>query len=129
MVDDAKAKSLENFIKNAIAPASRVTTDGHGGYLGLDAQGFEHERIVITRTGGKAHEYLPAVHLVFSLLKRLMLGTYHGTPLGRHLPAYLDEFVFRFNRRTLSPARRALRLIDRAMATAPITNRMIFGHA
>jgi len=129
VIGDAKAKSLENFIKNAIAPASQVTTDGHGGYLGLDAQGFEHERIIISKSGGKAHEFLPAVHLVFTLLKRLMLGTYHGNPRGRHLPAYLDEFVFRFNRRALSPARRALRLLDRAMATLPITNRMILGHS
>ena len=129
VIGDAKVKSLEQFIKSVIAPATEVTTDGHGGYLGLDQAGFTHARIIIARTGGKAHEYLPAVHLVFALLKRLMLGTYHGAPLGRHLPAYLDEFVFRFNRRAQSTAGRALRLIDRAVATLPITNRMIFGHA
>ena len=129
VIGDAKVKSLEQFIKSAIAPATEVTTDGHGGYLGLDQAGFTHARIIIARTGGKAHEYLPAVHLVFALLKRLMLGTYHGAPLGRPLPAYLDEFVFRFNRRAQSTAGRALRLIDRAVATLPITNRMIFGHA
>jgi transposase-like protein len=128
VIGDAKAKSLEDFMKSAVAPATEVTTDGHGGYLGLDRAGFMHERIIIARTGGKAHEFLPAVHLVFALLKRSMLGTYHGTPLGRHLPAYLDEFVFRFNRRALSTASRALRLVDRAMATAPFTNQMILGH-
>ncbi len=43
---------------------------------------------------------LPAIHLVFGLTKRWLLGTHHGAVSKKHLPAYLDEFVFRFNRRT-----------------------------
>ena len=129
VIGDAKAKTLEQFMETAIVPASKVATDGHGGYLGLGRRGFEHERIVVSRSGGPAHEVLPAVHLVFTLLKRWMLGTYHCTPAGRHLPAYLDEFVFRFNRRSPPPAGRSLRLVARAMETLPITNRMILGHA
>ena len=129
VIDNAKAKTLEEFVKSAIAPGSAITSDGLASYGGLTRRGFDHKPIVIARTGGEAHEYLPAVHLTFTLLKRLMLGTYHGTPRGRHLPAYLDEFVFRFNRRALPPAGRGLRLLERAMQTQPFTNRMIFGHA
>jgi hypothetical protein len=47
------------------------------------------------------------VHLLFTLLKRVLGSTYHGG-IGRHLPAYLDEFIYRFNRKSLSLARNAL---------------------
>jgi ISXO2-like transposase domain len=43
---------------------------------------------------------LPAVHRVASLLKRWLLGTHQGGVAEQHVDAYLDEFVFRFNRRT-----------------------------
>ena len=49
---------------------------------------------------GDAALRLPAIHLVFGLTKRWLLGTHHGAVSKKHLPAYLDEFVFRFNRRT-----------------------------
>ena len=39
-------------------------------------------------------------HLVASLLKRWLLGTYQGAVKPTHLAYYLDEYTFRFNRRT-----------------------------
>ena len=45
-----------------------------------------------------AHVLLPWIHRVFSNLKRLGLGVYHGFRRA-HIQAYLDEFVFRWNRR------------------------------
>ena len=56
---------------------------------------------------------LPAIHLVFGLAKRWLLGTHHGAVGKKHLPAYLDEYVFRFNRRTAKNiSHRFARLIE-----------------
>jgi ISXO2-like transposase domain len=65
---------------------------------------------------------LPGVHRVASLLKRWLLGTHHGAVDPRHVDYYLDEFVFRFNRRT-SRSRGMLfyRLTEQAAASAPVT--------
>ena len=54
----------------------------------------------IKRSGQKAHTLLPHVHRVAALLKRWWLGTHQGSIEQQHLNAYLDEFVFRYNRRS-----------------------------
>ncbi len=119
IVDDASAEALGSFIDAAVASDAAISTDGWKAYL-KGSRGRTHKRIVVSRADGAAHEHLPAVHLLFTLLKRTLGGTYHGG-VGRHLPAYLDEFIYRFNRKSLSPARNALGVIARAMATGPIT--------
>ena len=129
MIEGASAKALEEFIKKAIEPTASITTDGWKAYLGLGKKGYAHERIIVSKVEGQAHEYLPASHLVFTLLKRVLVGTYHGGIAPRHTPAYLDEVIFRFNRRSLKPAHLAQRVIERAMETQPIRNRTILGHA
>jgi hypothetical protein len=69
---------------------------------------------------------LPAIHLVFGLAKRWLLGTHHGAVSNKHLPAYLDEYVFRFNRRTAKRISHGFaRLIEQAVATKPATYRAI----
>jgi hypothetical protein len=73
---------------------------------------------------------LPAIHLVFGLAKRWLLGTHHGALRTKHLQAYLDEYVFRFNRRTAkSIAHRFARLIQHAVRTPPATYRAIVAAA
>jgi len=69
----------------------------------------------------KAHELLPHVHMVDSLLKRWLDGTHQGKVSPKYLPYYLDEFAFRFNRK-LSTFRGKLfyRLIQQAVETEPI---------
>jgi len=69
-----------------------------------------------------AHVTMPGVHRVASLVKRWILGTHHGSVQPGHLDAYLDEFVFRFNRRT-STSRGMLfyRLMQQTVVTAPVT--------
>ena len=47
----------------------------------------------------KAEGHLPMIHLVFSNVKTWILGTHHGAIAHHHLQAYLNEYVFRFNRR------------------------------
>ena len=125
-IENVSANALQSFIKLSIAPGATIVTDGWRGYLGPTKQGYTHDRIILSKTDGKAHDNLPGPHLVFMLQKRLLLGTYHGGVSPERLPAYLDEFQFRFNRRSMTPARRAMRLIERAIETPPLTIRMIF---
>ncbi len=91
---DYSAKSLHAFIAKAVAPDATIKTDAWQGYSGAPVAGHD------PRTVGAmaAHLVLPWTHRVFSNLKRWALGTYHGLR-RQHLQAYLDEFVFRFNRR------------------------------
>jgi hypothetical protein len=70
-----------------------VATDGWSGYQGLAAAGYAHEPLNLSASWGDAALRLPAIHLVFGLAKRWLLGTHHGALAAKHLPAYLDEFV------------------------------------
>src|SRR4051795_12314930 len=92
---DASAESLDAFLAAHVAKPATVATDGWRGYLGLPAAGYDHEPINLGATWGDAALRLPGVHLVFSLVKRWLLGTHHGAVGEKHLPAYLDEYVFR----------------------------------
>ena len=90
------------FVTGAVEPGSTVITDGWQGYSGLDGLGYAHERRsqrAARARGEDPGELLPAVHRVASLAKRWLLGTHQGSVDEAHLPGYLDEFVFRFNRR------------------------------
>ena len=120
VVPDVSAKSLEGFLAGAVAKPATVATDGWAGYAGLDATGYAHEPLNLSATWGDASLRLPAIHLVFGLAKRWLLGTHHGAVSKKHLPAYLDEFVFRFNRRTAkSISHRFARLIEHGVQIAP----------
>lgn len=119
-VADVSAASLMPFVKEAIEPGAAVHTDGWGAYAGLRKQGYAHEVTVQSASGDPAHVLLPAVHRVSSLLKRWLVGTHQGAVSNRHLDYYLDEYTFRFNRRT-SRSRGLLfyRLAQQAVATQP----------
>jgi transposase-like protein len=89
-VHDASAASLKGFISATIEQGSAVRTDDWSSYAGLE---------------GYSHVIAPAndmmlVHRIIALLKRWLLGTYQGAVRPKHLAYYLDEFTFRFNRRT-----------------------------
>ena len=116
-IPDASAASLQPFIVEAIAPGTVVHTDGWDGYRDLERHGYAHE--VTLRKAG-ATELLPRVHRVVALLKRWLLGTHQGAVSQAHLDYYLDEFTFRFNRRT-SRYRGKLffRLVQQAVAVEP----------
>ena len=93
-IDNYGAGSLRGFIADVVEPGAQVITDGWSGYHNLP--GNPHEaRVVGDR---KAHEVLQWTHRVFSNLKRWALGVYHGLR-RKHFQRYLDEFVFRWNRR------------------------------
>jgi hypothetical protein len=81
---------------------------------------FGHQSIAISRTGQPAHVALPGVHRVASLLKRWLTGTLHYGYSIDQLDYYLDEFTFRFNRRTArSRGLLFYRLLQQAVATDP----------
>ena len=119
-IPDASAMHLLPFISNFIVPGSKIITDGWGGYNDVEKSGYTHETRVIKGSGQQAHDLLPHVHLVDSLIKRWINGTHQGNIDPYHLPFYLDEFAFRFNRR-LSSHRGKLffRLIQQALTTSP----------
>lgn len=120
-VRDASAASLQPFIRAAIAPGSLVRTDGWEGYTGLQAHGYSHEIKPLRRRPGAAVALLPRVHRVVALLKRWLLGTHQGAVSVAHLDYYLDEFTFRFNRRTSrSRGKLFYRLLQQAIAVDPV---------
>ncbi len=125
-VPDASAASLQGFLGRNVRSPAEVATDGWRGYDGLAAKGYHHEPVNLARSWGDAALRLPAIHLVFALAKRWLLGTHHGAVSTKHLQRYLDEYVFRFNRRTArSISHRFARLIGQAVLASPTTYRAI----
>src|SRR4051794_31858089 len=123
---DASAASLDAFLAANVARPATVPTDGRRGYLGLPAAGYDHEPVSSSASRGDAALRLPGIHLVFGLAKRWLLGTHHGAVGEKHLPAYLDEYVFRFNRRTAKRVSHGFaRLIEHAVRIKPSTYRAI----
>jgi len=110
------------FIKESVRPGAIIHSDGSPAYRKLDAAGYGHRQTVHLGSDIPAHESMPGVHRVASLLQRWMMGTHHGAVQPRQLDYYLDEFVFRFNRRT-SRSRGLLfyRLLQQAVMTKPVT--------
>ncbi len=91
-------EECETFVKDNILVGSNVRTDGWKGYNYLRAFGYQHEPLVLDHDAEKIDEHLPLVHIVFSNLKTWLRGTHHGVS-PQHLQTYLNEYVFRFNRR------------------------------
>jgi len=123
IIDDASTDNLSKFINENIEEGSTVITDGWSSYSFLaNSTKYRFEKKVISGSGKKAHELLPHVHLVDSLVKRWINGTHQGNISAKHLQYYLDEFAFRFNRK-LSTYRGKLffRLMQQAVETQPIT--------
>src|ERR1700760_3894227 len=126
VLPDASAASLEGFLAANVAPPATVATGGGRGYLGLPAVGYDHEPVNLSASGDDASLRLPAIHLVFGLAERWLLGTHHGAVSEKHLPAYLDEYVFRSNRRTADLISHGFaRLVEHAGQIRPPTYRAI----
>lgn len=127
-VEDVSEESLLPFVRDAVEDGSIVQTDGWSGYNGLEKFGYMHKVTNIKRSGVQAHKLLPRVHRVASLLKRWLLGTHQGGVQNQQLEYYLDEFTFRFNRRT-SRSRGLLfyRVIQQAVSIPPTLYRDMVG--
>lgn len=125
-VKNASAQSLIPAIKECVEPNSEVRTDGWSGYIGLPSAGYYHN--VIRPSANVGENLLPLTNRVAALLKQWLQGTHQGSPRFSHLDYYLDEFVFRFNRRT-SRWRGKLfyRLIQQAVNIEPVKGKNIRG--
>lgn len=98
VINDATAVSLRQAIRKIVEPESTIRTDEWKGYTATALNGYKH--IIIKRGSLKPGEDpTPLVHRISSLLKRWLLGTHQGGVRPTHIKSYLDEFIFRFNRR------------------------------
>ena len=123
------AAELVPFVQDAVEPGTHLHTDGSAAYLPLRDLGYKLQQTVMLGSDVPAHEPLPGVHRVAALVKRWILGTHHGAVQPDQLDSYLDEFVFRFNRRT-SRSRGLLfhRLLKQALVTQPVTYADVVGY-
>ena len=101
VIPDFKGATLLAFLKKNVAPDSTISTDGLKSFTGLKEAGFEHApRIqplpIDLRRGAKS--VVPLADRAIGNLQQWLIGTHHGVSRGQ-LPVYLDEFVFRHNRR------------------------------
>ena len=116
-----RGEELHEFVRTNIAHGTVLVTDGEASYPAITRRlQIRHEPINLIGSKRSASEALPAVHQVASLLKRWLAGTLHDGISTIHLEYYLDEFTFRFNRRS-SRSRGLLwyRLIQQAVNTEP----------
>jgi hypothetical protein len=121
-VSGATKKNIEGFICDVVEPNSQICTDGSPAYSSIIDKGYSRSKTVHLGSSIPAHETMPGVHRVASLLKRWLLGTYQGAVQSKQLDYYLDEYTFRFNRRT-SRSRGLLfyRLLEQSIASPPLT--------
>jgi transposase-like protein len=127
VIPDATANTLLDATQELVEPGSNVITDGLSSYAGLAQHGYNHTVSRHAPEIGK--NLLPKAHRVASLLKRWILGTHQGSTSQHLLSYYLDEFVFRFNRRS-SKSRGLLfsRLVERVLTHPPIPKKNIAPH-
>jgi len=126
-ITDASAESLEGTIQEAIEPGSVVRTDGWNGYSGLKRLGYIHE--IIRSDTDVGDNLLPHCNIIASLLQRWLLGTHQGAVSHEHLDYYLDEYTFRFNRRTSKHRGKLFyRLIQQAVSVEPVPLKLMVKH-
>ena len=122
VVPDLSAATFARFAEEAITPGSVVLTDGWHSFRALGGS-YDHRPTVIGDPKNAAKQ-LPRVHRAFANLKTWLLGTHHGVG-AKHLPHYVDEFVFRFNRRR-TPMAAFQSLLGLTTHYAPTTYQMLY---
>ncbi len=125
VIENCSALELTSFIKENIAVNSQITTDGWSAYSNLHNEGYAH-RVIIQSNIDDKKSVLSGVHLVTSLFKRVMLGTFQGRFDPQYLQRYLDEYIFRFNRRTCkSVGKKFWRIMQQATSSAPVPRKKL----
>lgn len=125
VVDNCSADTLTAFINQNIAAGSYVITDGWKGYNSIDSDRYDHHQVFLSKSTDNLSA-LSGVHLIASLVKRLIIGTFQGRFDPKYLQYYLDEYVFRFNRRTsISVGKKFMRIVQQVASSAKITCRQI----
>jgi len=127
ILPDASAASLHPFVAAHVEPGATVITDAWQGHSGIEGLGYLRDRRsqrAARARGEDPGQLLPGVHRIASLAKRWLLGTHQGSVDEAHLQAYLDEFVFRFNRRrSRSRGLVFYRLLELAVGHEPVRYR------
>lgn len=98
IIPDATVVSLRKAIESMVEPGSTIRTDELSSYPSIAKYGYQHIAMK-GRASVPGEDPTPLVHRIASLLKRWLLGTHHGRIEETYLQEYLNEFVFRFNRR------------------------------
>jgi len=125
VVDDCSADSLNAFINQNIEAGSYVVTDGWKGYNPMDPDRYDHHQVFLSKNKDRLR-CLSGVHLIASLVKRLIIGTFQGRFDPKYLQPYLDEYVFRFNRRkSRNIGKKFMRIVEQVASSAKITCRQI----
>ena len=127
---DASAASLERFVTENVEEGSTLVTDAWSSYPSAVRDRYVHKAINVKRSGLPAHVVLPGVHRVASLSKRWLASTHQGRFDDAHLTNYLNEWVFRFNRRR-STSRGLLfyRLLELAVDHDPVRYRQLVANS
>ena len=125
VVPDSSAASLSGFVRRNVERGTTVISDGWKGYLPLSQLGYRHR----PKTQGRGRPeralvILPRIHQAFGNLKTWLRGTHHGVEV-KHMQAYLDEFVFRFNRRR-TPMAAFQSLLGLTSAHGPTTRKILY---
>jgi hypothetical protein len=126
LLGDAPKPSLDRFVAASVASGAIVHTDGWPGYWGLTALGYDHRPLKQRRRFPDERKVLPRARRASSNLKTWLQGT-HRRPSAKHLPVYLDEFVFRHNRRR-TPMAAFQTLLGLGATCPPTTYAQITAH-
>jgi transposase-like protein len=116
----ANEDEIGGFIRANVAVGSTIKSDGWLGYSTTALVGYKHQR-EIQGSPQKGHELAPQIHQAFSNLKSWLIGIHHGVD-PKYLQSYLNEFVFRFNRRAY-PMSAFRSLLEILMSKKPMTLR------
>src|SRR6266700_228578 len=127
VIPDRCGDMLTDFVKENIAPTT-ILSDGWQGYNELAKLGYKHKPLVLAGDPDKAEAHLPMIHRIISNLKTWIMGTHHGRVEVQHLQAYLNEYVFRFNRR-FYPMTAFNSILGLASRTIPPTYEQLYSGA
>jgi len=120
-IPDTSKEHLLEFVQQSVVTGSTIITDGLPVYKNLTKLGYTHQPRIVEVARDAASKLLPRVHRVAALLKRWLLGIHHGSFSKQQLDFYLDEFTFRFNRRSSpSPGMLFYRLVQQAVLVEPV---------
>lgn len=126
VIPNAKGESILSFVERNVKTGSTIRSDGLQSYRDVTEIGYQHDRVIEDKK--KPESMMPALHLVVSLTKRWIIGTLQGRITEKYLPAYLDEFMFRFNRRTSKNRGKIFyRLLDQCISSSALPYWKIIG--
>jgi hypothetical protein len=122
VLEDLSGTSLGSFVAAAVEPGSTLLTDGWQGYQPRRDR-YDHRPVTVGKAAN-ASNVLPHIHRTFSNLKTWLKGTHHGVGT-KHLPHYLDGFVFRHSRRK-TPTAAFQALLGLTAQHQPTTYKMLY---